>query len=169
MVPISLLGWHFSRSTPKYIVPVIKDIFLGLLFKCLCPAEILRVFMWHFYASCTGTSLVADFPLFTALAFLGIRSACDLIYLLDWNVSLLGGHWHFLFLHGGDNIFMLLFHFLTISSLWDSMTSWNFIHLLIGWLIDSLCYRSFMWKEGPTKYRIWSQHIPMGVGPLIGF
>ena len=31
-------------------------------------------------------------PLCTAFAFLGIRNACDLICLLDWNVSLLGCH-----------------------------------------------------------------------------
>ena len=72
-------------------------------------------------------------PVSTAFAFLGIKNACDLICLLDWNVSLLGCHCHFVFLHRGGNISRLLCHFckcayFPVMELYDITRFHSYIH-----------------------------------------
>ena len=98
-------------------------------------------------------------PLCTAFAFLGIKNACDLICLLDWNVSLLGCHYT-LFPSTKVRVFpccLVIFTEEFVSLLWSCVTSQDFTHificLFICWLICSKTIMSLSCTEPdrPTK------------------
>ena len=98
-------------------------------------------------------------PLCTACAFLGIRNACDLICLLDWNVSLLACHCA-LFPSTKVRVFpccLVIFTKEFVSLLWSCVTSQDFTHifiyLFICWLICSKTIMSLSCTEPerPTK------------------
>lgn len=133
-------------------MPVIRGLFIFLLFKCLCPVESgeSQAAYGSAMPHTQGISLGTVSCLY-CICISAMKSVCDLIGLLEWNVSLLDCHYHLVCLHRGDsissmplgNFFKKRDYFLIVET-GDIIKFHPCVHLIIGSFIRSFIH-SLLW------------------------